>query len=178
VPLGCSPLLLTTRRIGSLHSPAGRSLRRCAVASRLSRKARYQAAERAGALSSRNARSGFTEPEARLHPLPPARCPLPSGERAISSQQDVSLSRAKSAKSAASIHYSARVKGGWPPPRFFCGGFPFFTTQKTQKNRGNCSKIVQRPRVGHLGERESTLRRAAPGATISSPVGRWGRGGP
>jgi hypothetical protein len=51
-----------------------------------------------------------------------------------------------------SFHYSARVKGGSRAGRFFCGGFPFFTPQKNQKNRGFCAKIVQFARTGHLGE--------------------------
>jgi hypothetical protein len=38
------------------------------------------------------------------------------------------------------LHYSARVKGGWLPKRFFCGPFPFFAPQKKQKNRETVQK--------------------------------------
>ncbi len=53
------------------------------------------------------------------------------------------------------VYSTARVKGAVWAARFFCGGAPFFTTQKNQKNReiaGICAKIVQRPRAGHLGK--------------------------
>ena len=50
------------------------------------------------------------------------------------------------------FNFTARVKGWFGPGRFFCGAFPFFAPQKNQKNRGSCSKIVQKIRTGHLGE--------------------------
>ena len=38
-------------------------------------------------------------------------------------------------------NYAAGVKGANPRVGIFCGGFPFFKPQKTQKNRANRRKI-------------------------------------
>lgn len=38
-------------------------------------------------------------------------------------------------------NYPAGVKGAYPRVGIFCGGFPFFMPQKTQKNPANHRKI-------------------------------------
>jgi hypothetical protein len=146
----------------------------------------YKAAVRAGALSSRNARSRFTEPSAGVCPGYPrfvgaaAPCPLPPSERALPSQQDASLSRAKSAESAPSSIIRQESRGGSGHRDFSVVVSLFLRHRKHRKIGANVQRLYSvRVLDTWVNENQPEDGPGRTAGTITfSPAGRWGRGGP
>ncbi len=68
---------------------------------------------------------------------------MPDGDAVCGSARSRSARSHARARNTRIFNSTARVKGGWPPGRFFCGGLLFFTVQKNQKNRGSVQKLFR-----------------------------------